>query len=313
MNNKFLSILGFVLFSPLLAACNDVMNSSSSIQQNQQVSIIEGELLNNKPSTFIKWDGRYGYISKTKVMMIYHTATGLTVDFYGTELTINFYHGKDLNNQKSDHDIYYDVKVDEETLPNKIDRRIKLPKTETNSSITVVKDLSLGNHSVTILKMNEAKDACTGISKIVTDGYFIKRDIQKDISKLKILALNASYGSGYGSLAYSKTSGTEFKKTTANSSSLHAFQYLIARRFNADIHFVASSGWGIKYPEDKTIPNIIDYVGITPSNDIKSSHVTEIWDKKLYIPDIISIHLGGNDAEDVNMMKKNIKEASLIP
>lgn len=312
MKNKFLLILGTILLSSTFTSCTNHPDISNSTSENNMTNIneITGISLENKELNLVKWEGRYAYKKELGMMMLYHTATGFTVDFYGTELKAAFYHDEDLNGTPS-KDIYYDVKLDDETLPNINNRRIKLPKNDIESNITLVKDLENGHHTVTVLKMNEGNDSFTGIKKIQTDGYFLKRDEPKDNKKPKILAINASYGSGYGSLAYSEVSGTEFKKTTSNSSSLHAFQYLTARRLDADIQFVATSGWGITYPASRSISKIIDNVGVTPTNNVEGSNQTGTWNKDNYVPDIISFHIGGNDEDSSQFNEEGYKTGVL--
>lgn len=288
-----------------VAGCNNNQPSSSSPSSSGEVTDlktnikeIKGIDLTNKENNIIKWEGRYEYKQKSSthpdMMLLYHTATGFTVDFYGTELSAEFFHAKDLSGTLGG-DIYYDVKVDDETLPNKLNRRIKLPSAEVKAKIRLVGGLVEGFHTVTIAKMNEASDCYTAVSAISTDGVFYRRDTNKDNEKLKFMAVCASGGSGYGSLAYSEKSGSEFSRNRANSSSLHAFNYLTARRFDADISFVAASGWGVKFPNGKSILDVIDKTGITPTNNVTGALTTGDWNKDLYVPDVIIFNIGGND------------------
>ena len=317
-----LPLLIAVSFLTLLTGCNNTQPSNqtstseptSSFNDETNVNKLEGKSLTNDDINIIKWEGRYEYReeknSLPSMMLIYHTATGFTLDFYGTEVSATFYHAKDLNNTLACN-IYYDVKVDDEVLPNVLNRKIKLPKEETKSTVKLVGGLQEGRHTITVLKMNEAKDAYTGVIDITTDGHFYQRDVQQDNSRLKFMAVNASSGSGFGALAYSTTSAYEFSKTNENSSSLHAYMYLTARRFDADISFVATSGWGVKYPNNRSVIDIVDYTGVTPTNSSKDAQKdTAKWDHSLYTPDVIMFHIGGNDTSvdgfDVDTYKEGV-------
>ena len=282
---------------------SSLINTSSEIISNKEddktnIKKISDNQLTNDELEIIKWEGRHEYKEKTSslpgMMMVYHTATGFTIDFYGSELKADFFHAKDFNGTLDD-DIYYDVKIDDEVLPNTVKRRFKLPKNKTRSEITIVNNLKKGRHTATILKMNEPRDGYTGIVSISTDGYFFKRDKEKDDSRLKIMAVCASGGSGYGSLSYNEKSENYFSRTRVNSSSLHSFNYLTARCFDADISFVAQAGWGVTFPSTRAISKVIDKCGITPTNSVQGALTTGDWNYQNYIPDIIIFNIGGND------------------
>lgn len=299
---------GLFIIAPIFILCactgngagtskdEDSLSSSSSQTLEEELSnysILTGDrLVSERP--MVKWEGRYEYkIGDSDIpnsVYLYNTATGFTIDFYGTSLKVGFYH--------SSTNIYYDYKIDDERLPNVNNRRFYLPNTQTMSVITLANDLPLGRHSITCLKMDEGADAFTSVYSFETDGKFYFRDVNKDNERLKFMFVCASYGSGYGSLAYSETSKTEFSRKRNNSSSLHAFTYLTARRFDADVQYMAQAGWGIRYPEHKAMSKVIDQTGITPSNDVTGSLTTREWDHTKYVPDIILFHLGGNDMDD---------------
>jgi hypothetical protein len=105
----------------------------------------------------------------------------------------------------------------------------------------------------------------------------------------------ASGGSGHGSLGYSDDGKGGLGRNTSNSSSLHAFNYLTARMFGADVQFVANSGWGVSYPSGKSIYDVLDYSGITTSNSVNGAKTTAKWDHQKWVPDVIIFNIGGND------------------
>lgn len=296
------------LLSITLSACNKKHNEPSIVDPTEEedlplmdVSTIKGSLLNRSKNPLVKWEGRYEYKASTEEMpsmvYLYHAATGFTVDFIGTRLEVSFYHYVDLNSFNN-VDIYYDYAIDDETLPNPINRRFKLDKSSYTSTITLCEGLANKQHTVKCLKMNEARDAYTGIYELKTDGKFVYRNTEQDNSNLKFMFVCASGGSGYGALAYSTVGPTDKTKKMSNSSALHSFNYLTARRFNADVMYVATSGWGVRYPENRQISQVLDKVGVTPDNTVQGAMTTGDWDKDKYVPDVIIFNIGGNDTKN---------------
>ena len=310
---KRLKNIGFLLLAVCLISCNSNYSpTSNSTSSNNEViktglsnvSIIEGSTLDDKDNPLIKWEGRYqlrigNRVEKSQVYL-YHTATGFDIDFEGTYLEVTFHHTQE-------NDIYFDFAIDDESLPNINNRRFFLPKTETETTIVLASDLSFGHHKIRCLKMSEARDAYTSISKFRTDGNFYYRK-GIDNNKLKFMCLNASSGSGYGVLSYSEGS-SKYSRTTKNSSSLHSYMFMTARRFDADIHYVAQAGWGIRFPSTQAIPNVFDYTGVTPSNNVNGALTTGVWDHSSYVPDVIMMHLGGNDIDRSDFNLTDYKEA----
>ena len=332
MRKRFIPIIFSILLSIGLVSCGSPVTSESNVSDEKMsfiseipvsneiendktnIKVISGENLKNVGDSLVKWEGRYEYkeqmSSLPAMMLLYFTATGFTVDFYGSELKAEFFHAKDFK-EALDGDIYYDIKLDDEVLPNTVKRRFCLPKNETRTSITLVSGLSNKRHTATILKMNEPADGYTGIISISTDGYFYKRNVEKDKNNLKFMAVCASGGSGYGSLAYNEVDEYYHSRTRANSSSLHSFNYLTARRFDADISYVGQAGWGVEFPTKKSVSKIIDKCGITPSNSVESAKSTGDWNYENYIPDVIIFNIGGNDTPNADF-NVDIYQAGVI-
>ena len=228
---------------------------------------------------------------------------------YGTSLEVEFYH---YYNEETNRDIYYDVAIDDETLPNPLNRRFCVSKNNEYQKVTLASGLEEGHHTVTCLKMSEAYDGYTAIKELKTDGqFYYRRHVDED--KIKFMFVCASGGSGFGSLAYTENVSSK-NRNTANSSSLHAFTYLTARRFNADVQYVATSGWGIRYPESKQISEVLDYTGVTVSNNVAGARTTALWDYNNYVPDIILFHIGGNDTKQnaFNLIEYQSKAVEMI-
>ena len=307
----------FVLFVVLVMCLSLVACIPTPPDPNDEIPTTKkvfGSALVDKTNPLIKWEGRYEFLTYKdyQMVMAYNTATGFTVEFYGTELTATFFH---QNSADTGGNIYYHVAVDDEVLPttNK-DRVICLPNDKMMVTTTLVKGLPLGKHQLTCLKMSEPADALTGIVEIATDGGIYKRDLAKDNENLKFMVICASGGSGYGSLVC--VPKDTVSRTTANSSSLHAFTYLTARQFGADVQYVAQAGWGVHYPTNKSILQVFDHVGIlgysTTSghkNSVAGAQTTGKWDHSQWVPDVIILHIGGNDTKQSSFKQAPYQES----
>ena len=284
---------GFVLLTLCLMLCFSACNKENRTETGGQ--ILAGEDFLSKDTVYVKWEGRYDYTeqqgSNPGKINLYHTASGFTVEFVGTALYVEF--DSKVTGDMESHYPYYNVAVDDEVLPSSAENRI-FYLTGGQQRITIVEDLPYGQHTVKCLKMSEPYDARTSIVLMETDGHFVERDTEYDASNFKFLVVCASGGSGHGSLGYSESGGS-CARTTANSSSLHAFNYLTARMFGADVQFVANSGWGVAYPANHSILDVMDYSGITTSNNVSGAQTTAPWDYQSWVPDVILFNIGGND------------------
>lgn len=284
----------FMLLCVLI--CAALMGGCS--QENQEapgVQLLVGEDFLSTEQPFVKWEGRYDYTpaqgSDPARINLYHTASGFTVEFTGTALYVEFYSEISGNSEK--HYPYYNVAVDDEILPTTAEDRT-FCLTGGQQRIAIVEGLPYGTHTVTCLKMSEPYDALTSVILMETDGKFAERDVAYDAGNFRFMFVCASGGSGHGSLGYTEGGGN-LSRTSGNSSSLHAFNYLTARMFGADVQFVANSGWGVSYPKNKSILDVLDYSGITTSNNVSGAQTTAAWDYQSWVPDVIIFNIGGND------------------
>jgi hypothetical protein len=263
---KRLSIL-LLFFLTLFSACQTKPTNDDSI-------IITEIKETTLDSNYIEWYGRHHY--QDERMYFYHTATGFKVQFYGRVVEVEMY----LENKKNI--IYYSVvKNDEDIL---------LAETYTQSdpiSNWIIEFDTFDHHTVEIIKRSEPEDGITSLSSIRTNGYFEVVELEE---RLHFLMLGASGLSGHGAL------GLEGQpRTTANSSSLHAFGFLTAMAFEGSFEFVASSGWGLLFgyndlSGENNIAKAYDYVGINPNRNI-----VELEYLNHKVPDFIIVNLGGND------------------
>ena len=305
-------LMVFVLCFALVACDQDPPDiGGDDIPTTKKVA---GDALVDKTNPLVKWEGRHEFVTYKNypMVMAYNTATGFTVDFYGTELKATFFH---QNSENTGGNIYYQVAVDDEVLPttNK-ERVVCLPNDKMMVTVTLVKDLPQGKHKLTCLKTSEPADALTGIVDISTDGGIYKRDLEADNKNLKFMFVCASGGSGYGSLVC--VPQDTIKRSTANSSSLHSFNYLTARQFGADVQYVAQAGWGVHFPTNKSIWQAFDHVGIlgySPTsgykNSVQGAKTTGKWDHSQWVPDVIIFNIGGNDTPQSNFKEADYKKS----
>ena len=288
---KILSILLTLVVSIvgcLFTACGDT-------GEEQKVNVIVGDdLVSATP--YVKWEGRYSYTkaenNEPSKVNLYHSATGFTVDFTGTELYVEF-ESKVSGDSKS-HYPYFNVGVDDEIIPTvNPDRTFNL--TGGVEKICIVKGLENKRHTVKCLKMSEPYDAETSVRILETDGTFEKRDVDYDNGNFRFMFVCASGGSGHGALGYSNDGKGSLGRNTKNSSALHSFNYLTARMFNADVQYVGNSGWGVSYPKGKSVYDVLDYTGITTSNNVSGAKTTAVWDYSKWTPEVIIFNIGGND------------------
>lgn len=286
---KLLSIILSIL------VCVGGMLTFTACQKELLGQTLSGEdFLSAEP--YIKWEGRYDYTESDQNapsrINLYHTASGFTVDFYGSELKVDFY--SVISGDSKNHYPYYNVALDDEVIPTvNPDRTFYL--SGGSQTITIVSGLEIGYHTIKCLKMSEPYDALTSIVKVQTDGNFVKRDLEFDQGNFRFMFVCASGGSGHGSLGFSDDGKGSMGRNTENSSSLHSFNYLTARSIGADVQFVANSGWGVKYPNGKSILDVFDYAGITTSNDVNGAKTTAKWVHANWVPDVVIFNIGGND------------------
>jgi hypothetical protein len=289
-------LLSFILSLTLaLSLCAVSACAGSNDEGGQGVKLISGnDLVSKEP--LVKWEGRYSFTESDgdlpAKVNLYHSATGFTIEFTGTELYVTF--ESEISGGKSSREPYYNVAVDNEVIPTvSPERTFKL--TGGTEKVCIASGLENKKHVVKCLKMSEPYDAITSIISFETDGAFIKRNLDYDNANFRFMFVCASGGSGHGSLGYSDDGKGSLGRNTKNSSALHSFNYLTARMFGADVQYVGNSGWGVSYPSGQSVYDVIDYSGITTSNNVSGAKQTALWDHSKWIPDVIIFNIGGND------------------
>lgn len=231
----------------------------------------------------VHWHGRTHYDGEDESVYFYHTASGFTVTFEGTQLKAVL---QSSNTTDPDTFPYFSVMVDGEA----VDEGRVMHLDASSEERMLVEGLDEGVHTVTFLKRSEAQDALTALESLTTDGAFKTPDTDHDLNMLFLGGSGIAGNGVFGSPGEART--------TENSSSLHAFAYKAARKLNSDFEFVAGSGWGLKWGFNETnddgevnIRTAFDVVGI----DDTEALVPIDYDHEAFIPDFIVVNLGGND------------------
>ncbi|MBQ3041995.1 MAG: hypothetical protein IJD47_02240, partial [Clostridia bacterium] len=90
-------LMVFVLCFALVACDQDPPDvGGDDIPTTKKVA---GDALVDKTNPLVKWEGRHEFVTYKNypMVMAYNTATGFTVDFYGTELKATFFHQNSEN------------------------------------------------------------------------------------------------------------------------------------------------------------------------------------------------------------------------
>jgi len=179
--------------------------------------------------------------------------------------------------------------------------------TQKNTNFTVNFDKK-GKHTVAFVKLSEAEQGSLRINEITADAKKIKPTAEK---KKKIEFIGDSITCAFG-----VDGGEEDHYHTSIQDGTKSYAYLTAKKFNADVNIVAHSGIAIlsavsftgERTPDSTLPPIYDKLGLTFGNDffvLGSNEFDDgsyelqstVWDDfGKYVPDLIVINLGTNDA-----------------
>lgn len=267
--------MGLIILSSCLKSVEEDNDQDSLLMHLSGEALIDDNL--------IHWHGRQHHDEVNNRVYFYHTASGFTVTFQGTELKAKFYA---TNTNNPNRRPYFTIMLDGKEA-EKGDLIYFENETE---DIYLAKDLSDTTHTLTFLKRSEAQDALTSLISLSTDGYFKSPNTYYDMN---LLFLGGSGISGNGVF------GSPFEsRNTENSSSLHAFGYKTAEQLNADFQFVAGSGWGLKWGFNETNQNglinirtAFDKIGIDDTKNL----IPIDYNHQSFIPDVIVINLGGND------------------
>ena len=184
------------------------------ITDSLKKNILTGESLNDE--AYMEIHGRTLYDEASEAQMLYYTASGFDVSFYGTSLDLILTSDNATDSSKQ---AYISVVIDDSCAPYE---GTTYTLTQSELLLYIADELDEGFHTASFYKVNESLDNNIGIKRVKTDGFFV--DPKDDEEQLNIQYIGASTTTGYGDLATSPTAG----KTSANSNGLLAFTSLSA-------------------------------------------------------------------------------------
>ena len=222
----------------------------------------------------------------------YTTASGIEVNFYGTEL-------KATITSTGISIPRLCVLVDGET--DCTARMVDLSKATTTAEYTLVSGLAKGNHTVKIYKVTEAYMTAIAFSSLKTDGYLMKKPIPK---AYQFEVYGDSITAGLHSMKQSGTSDPALLETDYMQNGCITYAFKTAQAFDADLHVMARSGigaysaWDTPNPlnpsEEMSMLNMWDRSYISDV-DRFGTYTNPTWDFSKYTPDLVIINIGTND------------------
>lgn len=277
------SINGAVTYSGNLSTAETLKNSAVK------------ELPVNKLD--IRYLGRTFYHNKDRAVYFDFTASGAEFNFDGTKLDAEFI-TDNLNVKNKDKQAWIAVFVNEEKTPSK-----RFPLNSRQKYYNIYQSDRNKPVKIRICKLSEAK---TGKSGLVAIRMNSKAKITKTLEKKKkIEFIGDSITCGYGIEGVNEN---PFRTSEENGSITYAAK--TADYFNADYNVVAVSGIGIYSSFTTTnrrnskllMSSIYPYTDKLLQMD-KKEFPYQLWENRKYIPDLIVINLGVNDASYVKDSK----------
>ncbi len=226
--------------------------------------------------------GRTKFDDTLNAQMLYFSASGFDVAFYGTELKAVF-----CRESGDTYVPYLSVFVDgesrSEVVPIGSDRVVRV-ESKAAAEYTLVSGLEQGWHIVSVRKRTAFQRGSTqmdtvGIQSLSTDGCF---GYVPDKPDLRIDVYGDSYSCGYGNLEDGSS------MTSENTDANLAYHALLADEIGAELTVMAASGWGVYRGNDGT--NVWSWADKYDKLNTKSAETVPTSGA-----DVIIINLGTND------------------
>lgn len=222
----------------------------------------------------------------------YTTASGIEVNFYGTELKATITStGISLPRLC--------VLIDNET--DCTARMVDLSKNTSTAEYTLVSGLSKGAHTAKIYKVTEAYFTALAFKDLKTDGYFRQKSTPKSY---KFEVYGDSITAGLHSMKTSGTSDPAKMEEDYMQNGCITYAFKTAQAFDAELHVMARSGigaysaWDTANPlnpsEEMSMQNMWDRSYVSDV-DRFGGYTNPTWNFANYTPDLVIINLGTND------------------
>ena len=176
-----------------------------------------------------------------------------------------------------------------------------------NKNDTIAYDFDeAGTHTVSLIKVSEAENGTVRLDNIRTDSKYIAPTASK---ARKIEFIGDSITCGYGVDAANENE--HFSTKTEDGTKTYA--YKAAKALDMDYSMVSYSGFGIisgyttdgKRNTTSTLPPYNDKLGFSWWSDFDNGTQmnTVDWDFNAFVPDVIVVNLGTNDASYISSVK----------
>ena len=297
----------FVVCSLLSCVTNEPSKNNSN--QTEIEEIIPSGPINKETIDFIPDESNVKLLGRSlfeyDVLVMAYSSTGAEFNIKAKRLDVTII-GDSAANMKTDNGSAARVVVFVNG-ERKLDEMI-LQQTQT---YTVFDETEVVEGEVRILKVSEATSSLAGISKITVDkDGSICPTAARD---LKIEFIGDSITCGYGVDDLNK----EHHFRTSTEDNTKSYAYKTASKLNADYSMVSISGWGIisGYSGDGSkqansqLPRYYDRMAFAWGRKIEGIDPVAIkWDFSLFVPDVVVVNLGTNDASYTKGDAKKIAE-----
>ncbi len=224
----------------------------------------------------IQYIGRIDY-SNPKQPSYSFPGISIKAKFNGTTITAVI---KDFGSGGASTTNYYNVLIDDIVT-------FKLQVNSSDTLYTLATGLSMGDHTVELIKRTESSVGKSSFLGFVIPGLSLIS--LPSLPTYKIEFIGDSWTCGYGNEISTNTPNTGFHSIYEDNG--RAWGYTVAKKFNAQYYATAISGRGL-YRNNTGTTN-----GVLPNefNKIFPGQSLPLWNFNNYIPDLVVIHLGTND------------------
>ncbi len=157
---------------------------------------------------------------------------------------------------------------------------------------TLCDNLPFGTHTVKAVKLSEVGYGRAAVSRILVTGTM--QPIPTEAKKRRMEVIGDSISCGYGNICSNQ--GADF--VTAEQDAMKTYGAMVAEHFGAEVHLTAVSGTGVFHDYGMNTHNLLpELYGYT--DKMCQEHYgqkAEKWDFEKYVPDLILLRLGNNDA-----------------
>lgn len=281
-------ILSLVMFM-CITGVMEKNGSKVSAETNNAVSTITFDAAYTA-NEYVDVQGRTYFDTTANGLALWNSASGFTVRFTGTELSVRWYTG--VAKIESRGTGYFSVFVDGDTDSNT--HVVHITNTDTYAEQTLVSGLAEGEHTVRVLKRTASNAGECFVSSVTTDGEFLK--VEEDLRlKIEVYGDSITVGSGImRDVHWNETEGKYVDDGNYNNNVQNVFQSYIgyaAQNLNARLNVFGRGGIAMKYGGTGA-KNVIDnYNAIHVDADADVLP----YDYDSYTPDVVVIGLGTND------------------